>query len=38
MAEPGDQARADSELPWLLIPGLVPPLLGILAFALLRES
>jgi hypothetical protein len=38
MAEPGDQTRAGSELPGLLVPGLVPPLLGILAFALLRES
>jgi len=31
MAEPRDQTRAGSELPGLLIPGLVPPLLGILA-------
>jgi hypothetical protein len=38
MAEPGDQTRARSQLPGLLIPGLVPPLLGVLAFALLRES
>jgi hypothetical protein len=38
MAEPGDQTRAGSELPALLVPGLVPPLLGLLAFALLRES
>jgi hypothetical protein len=32
MAEPGHQTRAGSELPGLLIPGLVPPLLGILDF------
>ena len=38
MAEHADQTRADSQLPGLLLPGLVPPLLGILAFALLRES
>ena len=38
MAEPGDQTRAGSQLPGLLVPGLVPPLLGVLAFALLRES
>jgi hypothetical protein len=38
MAEPGDQTRAGSQLPGLQIPGLVSPLLGILAFALLRES
>ena len=38
MAEPGEQTRAGSELPGLLVPGLVPPLLGVLAFALLRES
>jgi hypothetical protein len=38
MAEPGEQTRAGSALPGLLIPGLVPPLLGVLAFALLRES
>jgi hypothetical protein len=38
MTEPGDQTRAGSQLPALLVPGLVPPLLGVLAFALLRES
>ena len=38
MAEHADQTRAGSQLPGLLLPGLVPPLLGILAFALLRES
>lgn len=38
MAEHADQTRAGSELPGLLLPGLVPPLLGVLAFALLRES
>jgi hypothetical protein len=38
MAEPGHQTNAGSELPRLLVPGLVPPLLGVLAFALLRES
>jgi hypothetical protein len=38
MTEPGDQTRAASPLPGLLIPGLVPPLLGVLAFAHLRES
>jgi hypothetical protein len=38
MAEYADQMRAGSQLPGLLIPGLVPPLLGVLAFALLRES
>jgi hypothetical protein len=38
MAEHADQTRAGSQLPGLLVPGLVPPLLGVLAFALLRES
>jgi hypothetical protein len=34
-----DQTREQrSELPGLLLPGLVPPLLGILAYAILRES
>jgi hypothetical protein len=32
MAEPGHQTRAGSERPGLLIPGLVPLLLGILDF------
>jgi hypothetical protein len=38
MAEQADNARASSELSGWLIPGLVPPLLGILAYAILRES
>jgi len=38
MAEHADKTRAGSQLPGLLLPGLVPPLLGVLAFALLRES
>jgi hypothetical protein len=38
MAEHADHTRASSQLPGLLLPGLVPPLLGVLAFALLRES
>jgi len=38
MAKPRVRTRAGGELPRLLIPGLVPPLLGILALALLRES
>ena len=38
MAEHADQTRTGSQLPALLLPGLVPPLLGVLAFALLRES
>ena len=38
MAEHAEQTRAGSQLPGLLLPGLVPPLLGVLAFALLRES
>ena len=38
MAEQADQTRVGSQLPGLLLPGLVPPLLGLLAFALLRES
>jgi hypothetical protein len=38
MAEHADQTRAGSQLPGLLLPGLVPPLLGVLAFAILRES
>ena len=38
MAEHADQTRASSPLPGLLLPGLVPPLLGILAYAILRES
>jgi len=38
MAEQVNQTRERSELPGLLLPGLVPPLLGILAYAILRES
>jgi hypothetical protein len=38
MAEHADQTRASSQLPGLLLPGLVPPLLAILAYAILRES
>ena len=39
MMVPADQTREQrSELPGLLLPGLVPPLLGILAYAILRES
>jgi len=38
MAEHTDQTTASSQLPGLLLPGLVPPLLGILAYAILRES
>jgi hypothetical protein len=38
MTEQVDRPRASSELSGWLIPGLVPPLLGILAYAILRES
>jgi hypothetical protein len=38
MADQRDETRVRSELPGLLIPGLVPPLLGVLAYAILRES
>jgi hypothetical protein len=39
MAEPRDQTRARAaSFRGLLVSGLVPPLVGVLAFALLREN
>lgn len=38
MAEQADRTRTGSELAGWLVPGLLPPLLGVVAYAILRES